>query len=337
VAGFCTRNFLGILVISQGALILALGYVSMRSLGEKQSQDELHQRALDTLERQKMLYEKELELYYTGEKKGKSFYELNEPYQPEEYKTTTVDWVDKFCDDLADHKQCRGWAEIGECEKNYFGMIHHCPKACGHCEKFRQREDRKLEWIPSSSIGIGLQSLPQTIVLSWQPRAFLWPNFLSDHEIERVKSLAQHKLQQSTVVTHQKGVRTSFGSDMTGLMSHDPVVAAIEARIARALMLPASYQEPMQILRYESDQFYNPHPDFYDDLSIKKFNPEAGNRAITVLMYLSDVEEGGQTEFPKGIPAVDLDSEEARMLNITKVRTCKAVGCPSVLSMGAVA
>ena len=83
-------------------------------------------------------------------------------------------------------------------------------------------------------------------------------------------------------------------------------------------MIPVSYQEPMQVLRYQNSQYYHAHPDFYDEWSIKQFNPEAGNRAITVLMYLSDVEEGGQTEFPKGIPAFSLDSEEARMLNVTK-------------------
>ena len=139
-------------------------------------------------------------------------------------------------------------------------MLHHCPKSCGHCEKFRQPDDRKLEWIPKSKLGrpssasegllvfpywsficlyrfditgIGLEPLPQAIVLSWQPRAFLWPNFLKEHEIERMRYLANHKLQQSTVVTHQTQVRTSFGSDLTGLTSHDPVVAAIEARISR--------------------------------------------------------------------------------------------------------
>lgn len=49
----------------------------------------------------------------------------------------------------------------------------------------------------------------------------------------------------------------------------------------------------MQFLYYEPGQYYKPHPDRFSPESLKNFTPEAGNRKITVLMYLSDVEKGG--------------------------------------------
>lgn len=50
----------------------------------------------------------------------------------------------------------------------------------------------------------------------------------------------------------------------------------------------------MQFLHYEPGQYYKPHPDRFSPETLKNFLPEAGNRKITVLMYLSDVEEGGE-------------------------------------------
>ena len=53
--------------------------------------------------------------------------------------------------------------------------------------------------------------------------------------------------------------------------------------------------EPIQILRYENGQQYVPHFDFFQD----PVNVAAGgHRIATVLMYLSNVERGGETVFP---------------------------------------
>jgi len=52
----------------------------------------------------------------------------------------------------------------------------------------------------------------------------------------------------------------------------------------------------MQILHYEHGQKYEPHFDYFMD----KINQEiGGHRVATVLMYLSDVDKGGETVFPR--------------------------------------
>lgn len=51
----------------------------------------------------------------------------------------------------------------------------------------------------------------------------------------------------------------------------------------------------MQILHYEHGEKYEPHFDYFHD----KANQElGGHRIATVLMYLSNVEKGGETIFP---------------------------------------
>lgn len=51
----------------------------------------------------------------------------------------------------------------------------------------------------------------------------------------------------------------------------------------------------MQVLRYENGQKYDPHFDFFQD---PVNMAQGGHRIATVLMYLSNVEEGGETVFP---------------------------------------
>ncbi|CAN4082538.1 unnamed protein product [Withania somnifera] len=89
-------------------------------------------------------------------------------------------------------------------------------------------------------------------------------------------------------------VRTSSGAFL--LKAQDEVVANVEARIATWTFLPEENGEEIQILHYEHGQKYEPHYDFFMD----KINQDiGGHRVATVLMYLSDVERGGETVFPR--------------------------------------
>ena len=75
----------------------------------------------------------------------------------------------------------------------------------------------------------------------------------------------------------------------------DAVVAAIEARIAAHTHIPATHGEGLQVLHYAPGEQYEPHFDsFHEDFNQRN----GGQRIATLLMYLSDVEEGGETVFP---------------------------------------
>ncbi|KAL1162550.1 hypothetical protein V6Z11_A07G208500 [Gossypium hirsutum] len=125
--------------------------------------------------------------------------------------------------------------------------------------------------------------------LSWHP----------SEECDHLITLAKDKLEKSMVVDNESGdsikseVRTSSGMFLQ--KARDEVVADIEAMIAAWTFLPAENVESMQIIHYENGQKYEPHFDYFHD----KANQElGGHRIATVLMYLSDVESGGETVFP---------------------------------------
>ena len=75
----------------------------------------------------------------------------------------------------------------------------------------------------------------------------------------------------------------------------DPIIERIERRISLYTQLPINHQEELQVLRYVKGQKYGAHYD--SSYSNKEEGPH--HRLATFYMYLSDVEEGGETAFPK--------------------------------------
>lgn len=138
-----------------------------------------------------------------------------------------------------------------------------------------------------------------TEVISWEPRAFVYHNFLSKDECEYLIELAKPHMEKSTVVDSATGkskdsrVRTSSGTFLK--RGRDKIIRNIEKRIADFTFMPVDHGEGLQILHYEVGQKYEPHFDYFlDEYNTKN----GGQRIATILMYLSDVEEGGETVFP---------------------------------------
>ncbi|GLT34394.1 hypothetical protein SLA2020_089120 [Shorea laevis] len=147
--------------------------------------------------------------------------------------------------------------------------------------------------------GLGKRGEQWTELLSWEPRAFLYHNFLSKEECEYLINLAKPHMARSAVIDNNTGgskesrARTSSGMFLK--RGHDKIVRDIEKRIAEFTFIPIEHGEGLQVLHYEVGQKYEPHFDFFTD----EFNTKnGGQRMATMLMYLSDVEEGGETVFP---------------------------------------
>ncbi|XP_014512275.1 probable prolyl 4-hydroxylase 6 [Vigna radiata var. radiata] len=135
--------------------------------------------------------------------------------------------------------------------------------------------------------------------LSWNPRAFLYKGFLKEEECDHLISLAKDKLEKSMVADNESGksimseVRTSSGMFLN--KAQDETVADIECRVSAWTFLPVENGESMQVLHYENGEKYEPHFDYFHD---KANQIMGGHRIATVLMYLSNVEKGGETIFP---------------------------------------
>lgn len=136
------------------------------------------------------------------------------------------------------------------------------------------------------------------------PKVYVFHNFLTDAERAHIIRLSAPEMRRSSVVG-PKGesvvdkIRTSYGMFIKRLS--DPIVERIERRISAFTHFPVSHQEDIQVLRYTAGQKYGAHYDSGGDTS----EPGPHFRMATFLMYLSDVEEGGETAFPEKSQWID--------------------------------
>lgn len=139
-------------------------------------------------------------------------------------------------------------------------------------------------------------------VLDADARIFMFENFFTDEECDHIIDISTRRLARSGVVAAEGGseisdIRTSSGVFLG--RGEDRVIQGIEERIAAWTLLPVGNGEGLQVLKYNKRQKYDAHWDYFfhkDGLS------NGGNRYATVLTYLADTEEGGETVFPN-IPA----------------------------------
>jgi prolyl 4-hydroxylase len=95
------------------------------------------------------------------------------------------------------------------------------------------------------------------------------------------------------------GVRTS--SHMAfGAADTDPLLAIVSHRIARWTETHVASGEHTTVLRYRPGEEYRRHVDYFDPAipTIWAEAQRAGQRELTVLVWLNDDFAGGETEFP---------------------------------------
>ncbi|KAJ4964453.1 hypothetical protein NE237_024392 [Protea cynaroides] len=94
--------------------------------------------------------------------------------------------------------------------------------------------------------GLGERGDQWTEVVSWEPRAFIYHNFLSKEECEYLVELAKPFMEKSTVVDSETGqsmesrVRTSSGTFLE--RGRDKIIRDIEKRIADFTFIPVGMQ-----------------------------------------------------------------------------------------------
>lgn len=127
---------------------------------------------------------------------------------------------------------------------------------------------------------------------------------LSEVECESLIQAAHPRMSRSLTVDVKTGGqeihpdRSSQG--MFFERAETPLIAAIEARIAKMLQWPAECGENLQILRYPPGAQYLPHYDYFDpdQPGTAELLKRGGQRVATLIIYLREPEGGGATIFP---------------------------------------
>ncbi|QOI90270.1 putative prolyl 4-hydroxylase [Pyramimonas orientalis virus] len=133
-------------------------------------------------------------------------------------------------------------------------------------------------------------------------------NVLLDEECSVIINTARPKLKRSTVISNNNvsNIRTSQSAFLRReSSSNDPVLIKLLEKLdnmaQRLSGKPLKNQEPLQVVKYDKNQEYKPHYDCCVPLESTLCKADAqkhGYRHSTFLVYLNDVEKGGETEFP---------------------------------------
>ncbi|XP_058205951.1 probable prolyl 4-hydroxylase 12 isoform X1 [Rhododendron vialii] len=138
----------------------------------------------------------------------------------------------------------------------------------------------------------------QVVQLSWRPRVFLYRGFLSEEECDHLITLAEGKKENSMRNGGDSGKANTSElttNSETSLIMIDDVVARIEERISSWTFLPKENSKPSQVLHFGLEDAKEKY-DYFGNKSNAALNEPL---MATVILYLSNVSQGGQILFPE--------------------------------------
>lgn len=207
-------------------------------------------------------------------------------------------------------------------QANYFGQEHvvtteetHFHSLPPNLTQIKAGERRLYNDFRSAALNLTLK------VLSCEPRVFEISNFLSDTEVDHILELAAGmNLQLSTTRAGTGGgVRTNEATRSSRntwvKRETSPIIDALYRRAADLLQMDeallrrrsdddeefnlaskGSIAETLQLVHYNVGEQYTPHHDFSVPPAQTEGQPA---RFATILFYLNEGMEGGETSFPK--------------------------------------
>jgi prolyl 4-hydroxylase len=129
---------------------------------------------------------------------------------------------------------------------------------------------------------------------------FTIEDFLTDEECDHLCNLIERSNVRSTVsgTGYTQSVVSDFRTSSTATLNNgDPIVDNIDKRIAKELGVPQENGESFQGQLYEVGQQFKHHHDYFSGDSYNNHCLFSGQRTYTCMIYLNDVEEGGETDF----------------------------------------
>jgi len=141
---------------------------------------------------------------------------------------------------------------------------------------------------------------PETVCEA--PCVRIVPDLLPAWACDYVMTLAEPGLGRAKVVDERGGesvrdIRTNRVVNF-GLVDSDALLELINTRLGAAAGLPAENAEGLGVLNYQAGEEYAAHVDYIPDTPANAAHLAArGQRVRTLLVYLNDDFEGGDTEF----------------------------------------
>ncbi|NNE10889.1 MAG: 2OG-Fe(II) oxygenase, partial [Ilumatobacter sp.] len=135
------------------------------------------------------------------------------------------------------------------------------------------------------------------------PLVLVVDDFVSVDERQHVLDLASDRMEAAKVSRLGQNATSEKRTGSVGWIKHNetPIIRTIVKRVGDLVGLPVTHAESLQVVHYGPSQQYKSHFDAWDPSTPKgkEKTRRGGNRLVTALIYLNEVEAGGATGFPK--------------------------------------
>lgn len=142
-------------------------------------------------------------------------------------------------------------------------------------------------------------------ILSQEPLIITIENFLSDDECQELITSDTRDLEPSKVTLggSKNTIDENYRSSTGYTKKETPIVTEILNRIKQQFDISSTRCENVGVVHYDFGQQFKTHVDYFSrpDASDETIDPNCehgGNRCATIVIYLNDVNLGGETYFP---------------------------------------
>lgn len=171
--------------------------------------------------------------------------------------------------------------------------------------------DTEAEQISISGAELARHRLPHPVPITYEdgkclnahPAIYQFDDFMSQAEVFQLLHAARGQLVRAKVSGENELVTSAgrTGSHCWLEHKHNKVIHGLSKRISRIVGIDLAYAEPLQVIYYGDAQEYRAHFDTWEEDSPagRQALAVGGQRIVTCLLYLNDVEAGGGTGFPQ--------------------------------------
>jgi prolyl 4-hydroxylase len=137
-----------------------------------------------------------------------------------------------------------------------------------------------------------------------RPQVIVFGDVLAPDECAELIERSRHRLRRSTTVNPETGqedvIRNRTSEGIWFQRDEDALIERLDQRIASLMNWPVENGEGLQILHYNTSGEYRPHFDYFppDQPGSAVHTARGGQRVATLIVYLNDVADGGETIFP---------------------------------------
>lgn len=149
--------------------------------------------------------------------------------------------------------------------------------------------------------GFTTEKAPHTDVSSYDIQEI--QHFFTDEECDMLIEKARNNLEDSKIYNGASDdlvTKNNRDSKQAWLYDSDDFIKSLSDKVKEYTKTHNKHSEEFQVVNYQEGGFFNPHYDACDGDGnyCQKMDGNFGPRYLTVLIYLNNVEEGGETIFP---------------------------------------